>query len=249
MPLPLADFYFARRSRQNLCLMACAAVAAVFLYRLHVTGIYFVISTCLFAAPAVLNYARAVKERHGDEKPDWLAKAGNSAQDRREFEHLPYENPFEAQPGQLALEDRITAAAEASMQFGRRISIVHIYAPGAGREVVEQAATVARAKLRPSDHVEVVHDDQIIVCVNMIRDMQNADLVLSRVRAAVSEQGIDCAGWSFGRALCPVHGYNGIDLIESARRDSGASPKAKRDDNGDSHNYSNDGGSLMSCNA
>lgn len=189
----------------------------------------------------------------GQDRTGEAPASQSSPADRREFRQLPFENPFAASAGDLSLEDRITLAAERSKQFGRSICILHCSVPGyqersashgraAADAMVAKIAESMRERVRPSDHVAIVGKSQIVVCLNLIKDLTNSQLVADRLGRGIAA----LPDWPaphapiFGRALYPMHGYNGADLIEAARsrsrrdgaavrkRTGGGKPRATR---------------------
>ena len=82
---------------------------------------------------------------------------------------------------------------------------------------VARSCGVAPA-VRRTDYVESVSEKEIVICLNMIRGLGEAELVMRRLSALLEKSQIDRTQWNAGCAMYPVHGYNGGDLINFARQ-------------------------------
>ena len=168
----------------------------------------------LALAPLIFAGVRATRSRLGDVQPTVTVGSVDPAH-MREFETLPFDSPFSPASAHLSLAIRITMAAEASAEYSRGASV--LFLPVESDAEAAKAFAVLRDALRPTDHVEIV-DDGVVACLNLIRDLANVDGVIARLTRRLAE-----AGWPqsspprFGRALYPMHGYSGGDLIEAAR--------------------------------
>lgn len=201
--------------------VAFAIVAAIFLARYSMWLALFAVA--LPIAPAMWASARATRSRLGLVQPDFATAASDPTR-LREFETLPFDNPFSPASAHLSLALRITMAAEASAEYSRGASV--LFLPIESDAEAEKAFAVLREALRPTDHVEIV-DDGVVACLNLIRDLANVDGVIARLTRKLVE-----SGWPpetpprFGRALYPMHGYSGADLMESARAQARAATEA-----------------------
>ena len=177
----------------------------------------------LALAPLIFAGVRATRSRLGDVQPTLTAGSVDPAH-MREFETLPFDSPFSPASAHLSLAIRITMAAEASAEYSRGASV--LFLPVESDAEAAKAFAVLRDALRPTDHVEIV-DDGVVACLNLIRDLANVDGVIARLTRKLVE-----SGWPpetpprFGRALYPMHGYSGADLMESARAQAQAAVAA-----------------------
>lgn len=191
-----------------LCALACAlAIAPISLWLAACVAV-------LAFAPLVISSVRATRARLGEAPP--IVEGAPAHAGMREFASLPFENPFDPAGADLPLDRRISLAAEASAEFSRGVSVLYLQTPATVDP--EGALAVLRGALRPSDHAEMIGPDEIVACLNLIRDLSNVDGVVARLTQRLHERG-----WPqdmpprFGRALYPMHGYSGADLIAAAR--------------------------------
>ena len=194
-----------------LLYVTVALVGAILLARFSIPLAALV--AILALAPLVVAAVRGTRARLGLVQPDFDPQTGGARM--REFETLPFENPFDPANAHLSLESRISMAAEASANYSRGVSVLFLAVDDQAE--TQRAYATLRDALRPSDHVEII-EGGVVVCLNLIRDLANVDGVIARLTRRLAE-----AGWPqsspprFGRALYPMHGYSGGDLIEAAR--------------------------------
>ena len=194
-----------------LLYVTVALVGAIMLARFSIPLAALV--AILALAPLVVAAVRGTRARLGLVQPDFDPQTGGARM--REFETLPFENPFDPANAHLPLESRISMAAEASANYSRGVSVLFLAVDDQAE--TQRAYATLRDALRPSDHVEII-EGGVVVCLNLIRDLANVDGVIARLTRRLAE-----AGWPqsspprFGRALYPMHGYSGGDLIEAAR--------------------------------
>ena len=202
----------------------CALVLAAF-SRLLAAAV-----AALALAPLVIAAMRATRARLGEVPPEFATSPETSHAGMREFASLPFDNPFDPAHSDLPLDARITMAAEASAEFSRGASVLYLRTP----PNVDAAGVLAilRAAVRPTDHVEMIGPGEIVACLNLIRDLSNVDGVIARLTQRLHDNGWpQGAPPRFGRALYPMHGYSGADLIAAARAQlqPAAAPAARRD--------------------
>ncbi len=210
-------------SWRGIVLVALALCCALALapFSLWLAGLFVVLSL----APPVVVAARATRARLGDIRPDAAVATPNAGM--REFANLPFENPFDADKGDLPLENRISLAAESSAEFSRGVSVLYLRTPATVD--AQGVLAVVRASLRPSDHAEMIAPNEIVACLNLIRDLSNVDGVIARLTQRLLEKGWPQATPPrFGRALYPMHGYSGGDLIGAARAQVSPTPSTQR---------------------
>lgn len=165
-------------------------------------------------APLIIASVRATRARLGEAPP--IVEGASTHAGMREFASLPFENPFDPARADLPLDRRISLAAEASAEFSRGVSVLYLQTPASVDP--EGALAVLRGSLRPSDHAEMIGPDEIVACLNLIRDLSNVDGVIGRLTQRLHERGWpQDAPPRFGRALYPMNGYSGADLIAAAR--------------------------------
>lgn len=143
--------------------------------------------------------------------------------------NLP-DNPFQAAGGERALEERLDIAAKASWEWQRTAAVAYLRLPNYGDIVVaegvaaaQRMAAAAVAKLascvRKSDHVTLLAQNEIVVCLSLIADEVDLYSVGKRFTAAL--RGVDPAIGdeenSFGLALYPMSGGSGALCLAEAR--------------------------------
>ncbi|MFT4057453.1 MAG: hypothetical protein QM681_23325, partial [Novosphingobium sp.] len=213
------------RSPAYVIFMLCCALAAA-MFSLPLAAIVAVLAV----APLIISSARATRARNGELPAVRAASPKDGYAGQREFANLPFENPFGPAHADAPLDARITMAAEASAEYSRSVSVLYLATP---RNVdPEGVVSIVRASLRPTDHVETTGAGEIVACLNLIRDLSNVDGVIARLAQRLHDNG-----WPretpprIGRALYPMHGYSGADLIDAARRqalDVAEAPSGRR---------------------
>ena len=80
-------------------------------------------------------------------------------------------------------------------------------------------ANLLRMHIRSKDEVEIVSDDEFIVCSHLLRDALAADVIFKRLEGALRNAGLFSASLEvqLGKAVYPMDGYTGADLISHAR--------------------------------
>jgi hypothetical protein len=219
----VVERHFETRKANSWVILLSAMTAFVSLHLLGYRDATKLAVMAPFAALLIGNYVRSVRERHGDVAPEWLKGFARTRRERREFPTLPFETRFDAVGGALDLPERITTAAEASRQFGRRVCVIHFRAPGTDSAFLRSAAEFMAKQLRNSDFVEVVAGYEIVICLNMIRDLGEGQMIVGRLMSKLASSPIFAAPWKIGAAMYPMHGYTGEDLMNAAR-DHGREP-------------------------
>ena len=81
------------------------------------------------------------------------------------------------------------------------------------------AANLLRMNIRSKDEVEIVSDDEFLVCSHLLRDALAADVIFRRLEGALREASPVFAPLEvqLGKAVYPMDGYTGPDLINHAR--------------------------------
>ena len=143
--------------------------------------------------------------------------------------NLP-DNPFQAAGGERALEQRLDIAAKASWEWRRTAAVAYLRLPNYGDIVVAEGVAAAHqmasrvvAKLagciRKSDHVTLLAQNEIVVCLSLIADEVDLYSVGKRFTAALRSVDPDIGDGDnvFGLALYPAAGGSGALCLAEAR--------------------------------
>jgi hypothetical protein len=218
MMTSISNVTFPARRWHGPIILGASALTALAIQIDGISYRYQILVAAIFIPLMILSYVRSTMERLGDIKPQWLETSTGSVDERRQILSGPSENPFEFDNSALTLDERITVVTDVCRQFGRHVSVIHFQLHVADRATFERAAAVLRAAVRRTDYVESVSEKEIVVCLNMIRGLGEAELVMRRLSTSLEKSQIDRAQWNAGCAMYPVHGYNGADLIAFARQ-------------------------------
>ena len=127
-----------------------------------------------------------------------------------------------------SLSERIGTAVDASLPASRTVGIAYFaFEPNAASQsdpalLMGAFADRLRRAVRPTDHVAVVDQFGIAVCLPLIAqrgDLESVGLRLNKVLAGMQPQlnASPIAGFDLGLSIYPLGGYSGEELIESAR--------------------------------
>jgi hypothetical protein len=216
----IAPAYFAARARESWRTLGYGSIAVPLLLKLHASAPIVAITATCFALPSIWNLIQSQREQNGDKLPEPIpGPAGR--QDRREFNSIAFKTLVESWKAELPFEDLVTEAAECSNQFGGRLSVIYVRIPGLPPTMTQLVAKVIRIHIRKTDAVEIFADDEFIICVPLLRDTLAANIVFGRI------EGILRPGYArlldnscevyLGKAIYPMDGYTGADLIGRAR--------------------------------
>lgn len=223
MPAKLVDFFLAERSFRLWIFVGCALLAQALLVEFDAPMPFIATDVVAIFGLLIALYRRAVRERFGDDEPEWLKDPQKYAKNRREFRDLPFPNPFELSEANTTLGDVIALSGQACVQYGRRLSVVCLRFPRRDSVALENLETVIRACVRKTDHVQASSDSEILICLNMVRDIDEVEVVLDRIRAAFARlDATNSLRFAAGAAIYPLHGYRGAELIEKARMLAGS---------------------------
>ncbi len=127
--------------------------------------------------------------------------------------HLP-ENPFQAVRGERALEDRLDIAAKASWEFQRTAAVAYFRlrdfneivareGESAARGVMASLVAALSSRIRKSDAVSLLAQDEIAICLSLIADQIDLESVGRRLTGALRETRpeLGAADNLFGLAL------------------------------------------------
>ena len=173
-------------------------------------------TTCVF--PSIWNLVKSHRERNGDKLP--AAKSYQAGlRQRREFAIIPFSGLFSKWKAELSIEDAITEAAYCSNEYGRDFSVICLRIPGLPRIMRDLVVNLLRMHIRSKDEVEIVSDDEFIICSHLLRDALAANVILKRLEGALRGDDLPFASLEIqlGKAIYPMHGYTGADLISHAR--------------------------------
>jgi hypothetical protein len=199
-----------------LRLFAYAAVATTLLLFMStpkpIVGLFAAVSVI----PAIASYARAVRQRNGDEDPKWMKAAPGTSTDRRAAGQRLAGNPFEAAGADAPVAERITKAAELCVGFGRRAIVLSLKIDSFDPSDVHRVADLIRDVVRHTDMVEPASDREILVGLAMVHDFGAADIVTDRIERRLYRENKRLV--AKGAAIYPLHGYSGEELIAAARK-------------------------------
>ena len=173
-----------------------------------------------------MTWRRRRAARRSIERLDWAGGAERSApRDHPPIRDLPV-NPFSKTALPTVLQGQIEMAAVASVEFGRTLGVIYFkIAEQDGRIDGETCAGLLkllsdfRRALRKSDHVALLGQAEIIVCISLLPGLPELVAIAERLRK-VAEAAAGPAALllpAAGLAIYPLCGYRGIDLIEYAR--------------------------------
>ena len=171
--------------------------------------------------PSMVAAVDAHRERNGDKSPlpTSIGADGDKARERRVFETSAFYRAVNKVKAQLSFEDFVTEMANCSNVYGRRFSVTCVRIAGLTECRRTEIADLLRKTVRASDEIRLMNDEEFLVCTPLLSDAKDADLVLNRLRRALLASQLleDPSTLSLGRALHPLDGYSGRDLIEAAR--------------------------------
>jgi hypothetical protein len=213
-----ASTYFSARARQSWRTLGYGAIALPFLLTLRAPPVVVVLTELTFVLPTIWNFVASQRERNGDKMPTAVAFEGGRVE-RREFGSLTFRALLNQWKAELPLEGYITEAAKCSNDYGRRLSVIYVHIPGLPRVMRELVANLLRMNLRSTDEVAVLSSDEFVVCAPLLRDAVAAEVIAKRLAEAIRKADLASAALEvhFGKAIYPMDGYTGADLIRHSR--------------------------------
>lgn len=177
-----------------------------------------------------MTWRRRRAARRSIERLDWAGGAERSApRDHPPIRNLPV-NPFSKTALPAVLQRQIEMAAVASVEFGRTLGVIYFkIAEHEGRGGDETCAGSSvgllkllsdfRRVLRTTDHVALLGQAEIIVCISLLPGLPELVAIAERLRKVGEAAGGHAALLqpAAGLAIYPLCGYRGGDLIEYAR--------------------------------
>ncbi|MFV0279404.1 MAG: glycosyl hydrolase family 8 [Rhodoblastus sp.] len=215
-----------RPARDLIGVAAFSGVALAFFGFLFVTR-----SHRKTGAPAFQPSAAAPEPKFAlKSAPESPSSAAPAVRDPTAPRCLP-QNPFLTARGQGAVEQRLDIAAHASRQWRRtaavaffRLSDFDAIAASQGRDVAERVmAEIVEGlsgRIRKSDAVASLAQDEIAVCLSLIADQIDLDSVGRRLTVALRMVHPEVGGGDnlFGLALYPAEEGFGAECLAEARR-------------------------------
>jgi len=213
-----ASPYFTERARESWRTLGYGGMAFPFLTNLHAPDPVVALTTTAFVIPTIWNLVASHRERHGDKLPDSLAYPAGR-EERRELGNFTFRCLLDRWKAELSFEDLVTEAASCSNDFGRRACVIYLRMPDLPPIMRDFVANLLRENVRSTDEVGVVSDDEFVVCAPLLRDALAADIILERLAKAVRAAEITSPTLQphFGKAIHPMDGYTGAELIGHAR--------------------------------
>lgn len=221
----VASPYLSERARQSWRTLGYGGMAFPLLASLHAPDPVVALTTTAFVIPTILNLVASHRERSGDKLPDEIGHRPG-AHERRELGNFTFRCLLDKWKQELSFADLVTEAASCSNDFGRRSCVIYLRIPGLTAPMRDFFADLLRENVRSTDEVGIVGDDELVVCAPLLRDALAAEIVLKRLVEAVHAADIAPASFEaqFGKAIHPMDGYTGAELIDHARAGAKARP-------------------------
>lgn len=216
-----ASPYFTERARESWRTLGYGGMAFPFLATLHAPDPVVALTTSAFVLPTIWNLVASHRERHGDKLPDSISYIPGR-EERRELGNFTFRCLLDRWKAELPFEDLVTEAASCSNDFGRRACVIYLRIPGLAPIMRDFVANILRENVRSTDEVGVISDDEFVVCAPLLRDALAADIILMRLARAIGAADITSATLQahFGKAIHPMNGYTGAELIAHARSEA-----------------------------
>lgn len=117
--------------------------------------------------------------------------------------------------------------------MSRTIGLIYFEAPAYaqieaqhGKAGAHQAmsclASELRRSLRNTDHVSLLDDNSVLVCICLLANLSDLENIARRLRSVVERLGLGAelgAVLPIGLSIYPLNGYTGADLISAVRED------------------------------
>ena len=216
-----ASPYFTERARQSWRTLGYGGMAYPLLASLHAPDPVVALTTTAFVIPTILNLVASHRERHGDKLPDSIGYLPGQ-EERRELGNFTFRCLLDRWKAELPFEDLVTEAASCSNDFGRRACVIYLRLPGLAAIMRDFVANVLRENVRSTDEVGIISEDEFVVCAPLLRDALASDIILKRLARAIEAADIVSPTLKahFGKAIHPMDGYTGAELIGHARSDA-----------------------------
>jgi hypothetical protein len=209
---------FSERARQSWRTLSYTGIAIPFLSNIHASSAILVATASVFVFPSIWDLVKSQRERNGDKLPSLTSYQG-ALRERREFGAVPFSGLSGKWIAEIAFEDTISDAAYCSNEYGRRLSVICVRIPGLPLAKLDLVVNLLRLHTRSNDEVEIVSNGEFMVCSHLLRDALAADVILKRLEGALRSADLFSASLEvqLGKAVYPMHGYTGADLISYAR--------------------------------
>ena len=216
--VPTRDYLSAAPDENPPAFTCCLAEAVAGLFALGI---------CLRFLTMTWRRRRAA--RRSIERLGWAGGGGRSAlRHHPPLRNLPV-NPFSETALPAVLQRQIGFAAVASVEFGRTLGVIYLKTAeqegrggdecrdGSGDGLLALLADFRRA-LRTTDHVALLGQSEIIVCISLLPGLPELVAIAQRLRKVGEAAGRAALLQPVaGLAIYPLCGYRGGDLIEYAR--------------------------------
>jgi hypothetical protein len=195
-----ASPYFTERARQSWRTLGYGGMAYPLLVNLHASDPVVALTTTAFVIPTLYNLVAS----------------------HRELGNFTFRCLLDRWKAELSFEDLVTEAANCSNDFGRRLCVIYLRMPALPPIMRDFVANLLRENVRSTDEVGVVSDDEFVVCAPLLRDALATDIILNRLAEAVRAADVTSSTLQahFGKAVHPMDGYTGVELIGHARDDA-----------------------------
>jgi len=183
----------------------------------------------------ILSITTTTGKAHADPYIDRTAAFMTNATNSNIAVTVPREllkNPYGPAFNHLSFDERVNIAIEASLRARRVIGVIHFFidtthkgevvrkedGPG---PVMRELAERFRKRLRPSDCVRLMGENEIAVFISLLSNTTDLQSIATRLSRVVTESGLCPAPARLpkaGLAIYPVDGYLGTELIRAAKK-------------------------------
>jgi hypothetical protein len=136
--------------------------------------------------------------------------------------------PFTEQNDIDTLARQIEIAAKASTRLSRTVGLIYFepqnyaecierHGSEKTRQVMSSLVSELRQSLRSSDHVTLLGDSQVLICVCLLSGLTDLESITRRMFSIVARLGLTGRTTQrAGLAIYPINGYSGGELIRAA---------------------------------
>lgn len=218
-----ASPYFTERARESWRTLGYGCMAFPFLWNLHAPTPVVVFASAAFVVPPIWNLAASHQERNGDKLPTSIAYHALH-EERRELGSFTFRCLLDKWKAEMSFEDLITQAANCSNEFGRRLCVIYVRIPELQTIAADLWVNLLREHVRSTDEVRNISASEVVVCAPLLRDSLAAEVIHERLARAIRGAGLSPPSSEIylGKAIYPMAGYTGAELIRHARLTSRA---------------------------
>ncbi len=136
--------------------------------------------------------------------------------------------PFTEQNDINTLAREIEIAARASTRLSRTVGLIYFepenyaecferHGGEKTRQAMSSLVAELRQSLRSSDHVTLLGDNKVLICVCLLAGLTDLESITRRMVSIVARLGLtERASQRAGLAIYPINGYSGSELIRAA---------------------------------